>query len=64
MARESETYRLELEQLRIAFPNKAVINRTELQEYTGKGRVWLNSHGFTQKDYTLVYVASKLSKLK
>lgn len=64
MARENETYRLELEQLRMAFPNKIVINRTELQAYTGKGRVWLDSHGFIGTSFTLVNVAHKLSKLE
>ena len=64
MSRETETYRLELEQIRAAFPDKAVINRTELMTYLGRKRWWLDSHGFTEKDFTLVSVANKLSKLK
>lgn len=64
MSRENETYRLELEQLIAFFPGKAIINKTELMNYLGKKRVWLDSHGFTGTDFTLVNVAHKLSKLK
>lgn len=64
MSRESETYRLELEQLMTFFPGKAIINKTELMNYLGKKRVWLDSHGFTGTNFTLVAVANKLSKLK
>lgn len=64
MSRETETYRLELEQIRLAFPNQAVINRTELMRYLNRGRTWLDSHGFTGKDFTLVSVANRLSKMK
>lgn len=64
MSRENETFRLELEMLREAFPSKAIISRTELMQYTGKGRAWLDAHGFAGKDFTLVNVANKLSKLK
>lgn len=63
MARESETYRLELEQLKNHFPSQAVINRSELMAYLGKNRTWLDNHGFNQKDFTLVQVAFRLSKL-
>ena len=62
--REPETYRLELEQLLAAFPQKRVINRTELMGYLGKSKNWLLSHGFTGTEFTLVGVANKLSKLK
>ena len=64
MSRENETYRLELEQLMVAFPQQAVINRTELMRYLHRGRMWLDSHGFTGNNFTLVFVAHKLSKLK
>ena len=64
MSKETETYRLELERLIAFFPDKRVINRTQLMKYTGKGRTWLNSHGFTGTEFTLVGVANKLSKLK
>lgn len=63
MARENETYRLELEQLRNRFPNQAIINRTELMEYLGRNRTWLDNHGFSGKDFTLVQVAHRLSKM-
>ena len=62
MARENETYRLELEQLMLHFPGKHVLTRTELMEYLGKNRTWLDNHGFAGKDFTIVWVASKLSK--
>ena len=64
MSRETETFRLEYEMLRAAFPNKAVINRTELMDYLGKKRWWLDSHGFCERDFTLVCVANRLSKLR
>jgi len=64
MSRETETYRLELEQLRAAFPNKIIISRSELMNYLGRKRWWLDSHGFTERDFTLVSVANRLSKLK
>ena len=63
MARETETFRLELEQLMARFPDKTVLTRKDLMEYTGKKRGWLDSHGFTGKDFTLVKVATMLSKL-
>ena len=62
--RENETFRLELEQIKAAFPNQAIINRTELMAYLGRKRAWLDAHGFAGKDFTLVAVANKLSKLK
>lgn len=64
MSRENETFRLEYEMLLTVFPNKAIINRTELMKYLGKKRWWLDSHGFTEKDFTLVCVANRLSKLR
>ncbi len=64
MSRENETYRLELEQIRAAFPNQAVIGRTELMHYLGKGRSWCDFHGFAGKDFTIVKVAYILSKMK
>lgn len=64
MARESETYRFELEQLISKFPNQAVISRKELSEYLGKGRTWMDAHGFVGTSFTLVKVAYTLSHLK
>ena len=63
MARENETYRLELEQLLARFPEKTVLTRQEVMEYTGKGRGWLDAHGFAGKDLTVVKVAHLLSTL-
>ena len=62
--RENETYRLELERLIEFFPHKRVINKGELMEYLGKGRKWLKSHGFEGTEFTLVFIANRLSKLK
>ncbi len=64
MSRENETFRLELEQIREAFPDKRVINHTELEKYLGKSRNWCDAHGFGGKDFTLVKVAHILSNLK
>ena len=64
MSRETETYRLELEQIMAAFPGKAIISRVELMQYLGKKRHWLDSHGFAGKDFTVVSVANRLSKMK
>ena len=63
MAREPETFRLELEQLMIRFPDKTVLTRKDVMDYTGKKRGWLDSHGFIGKDFTIVKVANLLSKL-
>lgn len=62
--RENETFRLELEQIREAFPNKAVISSTELQQYLGKSKTWLYNHGLSGRDFTLVKVAQFLSNLR
>lgn len=64
MARERETYRLELEQVLAAFPNKATLTRTDVMAYTGRGRKWLNNHGFTGRQFTRTDVANILSGLR
>ena len=61
MAREKETFRLELEMLLAAYPNKRIYNRSDIMAYTGRGRKWLDSHGFTGQDYTAVDVARNLA---
>lgn len=62
--RENDTFRLELELIREAFPNKAVISSTELQKYLGKSKNWLYSHGLSGRDFTLVQIAHFLSNLR
>ena len=62
--RENETFRLELEQIRDALPNKAVISSTELQRYLGKSKTWLYNHGLSGRDFTLVKIAQFLSNLR
>ena len=64
MARERETYRLELEQVLAAFPDKATLTRSDVMNYTGRGRKWLNSHGFTGREFTRTDVANILSGLR
>lgn len=63
MSRERETYRLELEQVMAAFPNKAVLNRTDVMAYTGRKRTWLDNHGFTAREFTRTDVAHILACL-
>lgn len=64
MPREKATYRLELEALRERFPDRTVLTRQEIMDYTGKGKCWMNSHGFQGKrDFTLVQVAAILTNL-
>jgi hypothetical protein len=61
MAREKETFRLELELLLAAYPQKRIYNRSDIMAYTGRGRKWLDSHGFTGQEYTAVDVARQLA---
>lgn len=64
MAKEKPTYRLELEQLKSKYPDKTVLTKTDIMEYTGRGRRWMDSHGFKGKgDLTIVQVAAILSNL-
>jgi hypothetical protein len=64
MAREKETFRLELEQVLAAFPHKRVLTRTDIMEYTGRGRKWLDSHGFRGQEFTAVDVANAMAGLR
>ena len=64
MPREKPTFRLELEQLRERFPDKNVLTKKEIMEYTGKKECWINSHGFKGRgDLTLVQVAAILTDM-
>ncbi len=64
MPREKPTFRLELEQLRERFPDKNVLTKKEIMEYTGKKEFWMNSHGFKGRgDLTLVQVAAILTDM-
>ncbi len=63
MAREKETFRLELEMVLAAFPQKHVLTRTDVMKFTGRGRKWLDSHGFTGQEFTAVDVAHTLAGL-
>ena len=63
MAREKETFRLELELVLAAFPQKRVLTRTDVMQYTGRGRKWLDRHGFAGQEFTAVDVAHTLAGL-
>ncbi len=64
MPKEKPTFRLELEQLRAHFPDKTILTKKEIMEYTGKKEYWMNSHGFKGRgDLTVVQVAAILTDL-
>ncbi len=44
MAREKETYRLELEQILLKFGGRHILSKQDVMEYTGKGRSWCDKH--------------------
>lgn len=63
--REPEGYRAEMEQIRTMFPGKGILNRTEAMQYTGRGRVWLDSHGFQgRKDIPVTEMAEFMARLR
>ena len=65
MAREKETYRLELEQILARFGGKCIISFAEIQEYTGKGYKWCCKHLDIPHDgCTAVQLAHALTNLK
>lgn len=64
MSRELPLFRIELEQIMAAFPDKAVLNRTDIMRYTGRGRCWLDSHGFSGQEFTRADVANTLAGLR
>lgn len=64
MAREKETYRLELEQILARF-GKSVLSFKEVQEYTGRGYKWCCAHLDIPHDgCTAVQLAHALTDLK
>ena len=65
MARENETYRLELEQILAAFGGKRVLSVTDVAGYVGKSRDWCREHlGISGKDgVTAVKLALILSRM-
>ena len=65
MARENATYRLELEQLNIKYPDKHVLTWQDVQAYTGCGRWWCdhNLKGVPHTGCTKVQLAHALSNL-
>lgn len=64
MAREKPSYRVILEGLLAAFPGKNILTRTDVMAYTGRGRTWLDSHGFKgRKNLTVQETAMILANL-
>jgi hypothetical protein len=65
MARENETYRAELEQIRNVFGMKNLLTVTDVANYTGRSRNWVRQKfGISGKDgITAVKLAYELSSL-
>lgn len=62
MARENETYRLELEEIRNRFGGKAILSAGEVSEYTGRCRSWCREKlGVGKEGITAVMLAKTLS---
>lgn len=64
MPKEKPTYRLEVESLKAMFPDKNILTKQEIMQYTGKKEYWLNHHGFKGKgSLTIVQVAAILTDM-
>lgn len=65
MARENETYRAELEQIRKVFGMKNMLTVTDVANYTGRSRNWVRQRfGINGKDgITAVKLAHELSSM-
>lgn len=64
MAREKETFRLELEQINLRFGGKAVLTCAEASAYTGHCYRWCAKHlGVSKDGITAVMLAHRLSSL-
>jgi len=65
MARENETFRAELEQIRTVFGMKSILTITDVANYTGRSRNWVRQKfGINGKDgITAVKLAHELSSL-
>lgn len=61
--RESENFRDELEQLYAFFPNKRILNPSDVSRYTGKDRRWCKkTYEITGNGISVVALAKKLSQ--
>lgn len=64
MARENETYRLELEQILAVFNGKRVLSVSDVASFTGRSRKWCREHlGITGDGVTAVKLALLLSRM-
>ena len=63
MAREKETFRLELEQVIQYFGQKRIISRTDVQRYTGRSRNWVINRIGPQTEFTQVDLARAMASL-
>ena len=64
MARENETYRLELEQILAEFNGKRVLSVSDVAGYVGRSRKWCREHlGIGGEGVTAVKLALILSRM-
>lgn len=64
MAREKETFRLELEQINLRFGGKATLTCVEVSQYVGHCYRWCVKHlGLSANGMTAVMLAHKLSSM-
>ena len=63
MARENETFRAELEQIRNVFGMKSILTVTDVSRYTGRSREWVRKrYGISgKKGMTAVELAQAIS---
>ena len=64
MARENETYRLELEQILATFGDKRILSVTDVAGYVGHSRRWCREHlGVSGDGVTAVKLALIMSRI-
>lgn len=62
MARETETYRAELEQIIEYFNGKRILTVSDVSRYVGHSRAWVRNMGITA-DISATNLANRLSKM-
>lgn len=60
--KEQELYQLELEQIIKFFHGKRVLTKTDVMNYTGRGKKWLAGHFPKRHEWTATDLAYDLSK--
>lgn len=61
--RELPNYREELEQVIAYFGQKRVLTKKDIQDYTGRGRKWVDNHIPKQQSYTQRDLAVAMARL-